>query len=119
MRFAKAGRRIPKPQPVKLSWEPIRWVETACYLGMILDTWLIWSTHIDEMRKKATQGLGVFRPLLNTGSEWSSAVQAAHPSHDGLRVPSLQVLRSLSYQETAGAAVQVYWHCYQCTLVHW
>ena len=42
----------------------------------------------------------------------------AHPSH-GLHVPHLEVLRSLPYQETAGVSVQVSWHCYQCTLVHW
>jgi len=55
MLFAKAGRCIPKPQPVQLFWKPIHWVETACYLGVILDTRLTWSTHIDEVRKKATQ----------------------------------------------------------------
>jgi len=121
MLFVKAGRHIPKPQPVQLFWEPIHWVETACYLGMILDTRLIWSMHIDEMKKKATQGLGVLGPLLNRGSELSLRngvllyKQLIHP--DGLLVPSLEVLRSLPYKETAGTAVQVYSHCYQCTLV--
>jgi hypothetical protein len=71
MLFATAGRRIPKPRPVQLFWEPIHWVERAYYLGMILDTPLIWSMHIDEMRKEATQGLGVLGPLLNRESELS------------------------------------------------
>ena len=71
MLFAKAGRCILKPRPVQLFWEPIRRVETACYLGMILDTRLIWSMHIDEVRKEVTQGLGVLGPLLNRGSELS------------------------------------------------
>ena len=39
--------------------------------------------------------------------EWSSAVQAAHPSLHGLRVPRLEVRCSLPCQETAGASVQV------------
>jgi hypothetical protein len=33
MHFAKVGRRIPKSQPVELFREPIRWVDTAHYLG--------------------------------------------------------------------------------------
>lgn len=59
MLFAQAGRCILKPQPVQFFWEPINWVETACYLGVILDTWLTWLMHIDEVRKKATRRLGV------------------------------------------------------------
>jgi hypothetical protein len=43
--------------------------------------------------------------------ELSSAVQAAHPSYDGIRVPRLEVHRSLPYQKTAGASVHMslYW----------
>jgi len=43
--------------------------------------------------------------------EWSSVVQAACPSYDGLHVPRLEVCHSLRYQETAGASVQVALHC--------
>ena len=45
--------------------------------------------------------------------EWSSAVQAAHPSYDGLRVPRLEVGRSLPYKEYAGTSIQVSSHCCQ------
>ena len=51
MLFAKADRRIPKPRPVRLFGEPIRWVDTARYLGVNLDTGLKRSTH--QVRKKA------------------------------------------------------------------
>jgi hypothetical protein len=37
MFFVKAGRCIPKPQPVQLLGEQIQWVDTACYLGVNLD----------------------------------------------------------------------------------
>jgi hypothetical protein len=33
MLFTKVGRRIPKPRPVQLFGEPIRWVDIAHYLG--------------------------------------------------------------------------------------
>jgi hypothetical protein len=58
MLFAKAGRRISKPWPVQLFGEQIRCVDTARYLGATLDKRLTWSTHIDQVRKKAAQRLG-------------------------------------------------------------
>jgi hypothetical protein len=51
-------------------------------------------------------------------TERCSALQAAHPSHDGLRVPSLEVRRPFPCQEAAGDSVQVSSRCYWCTLVH-
>jgi hypothetical protein len=45
--------------------------------------------------------------------EWCSAVQAAHSSCDVLRVYRLEVHRSLPYQETAGASIQVSLYCNQ------
>jgi len=59
MFFAKAGRRIPKPRPLHLFGEPILWVDTARYLGVNLATRLTWSTHIDQVKKKVVQSLGV------------------------------------------------------------
>jgi hypothetical protein len=121
--FPKAGRRIPKPWPVHLFGEPIQWVDTSRCLGVTLDSRLTWSTHINQVRNKAAQRLGMLGLLLNRVSvlhqEWSSAVQTAHPSYDGLRVPHLEVCHLLPYKETAGASVQVSSHCYQCILVHW
>jgi hypothetical protein len=55
MLFAKAGKRISKPRPVQLSGEPIQWVDAAHYLGVTFDKRLTWSTHIDQVRKKAAQ----------------------------------------------------------------
>jgi hypothetical protein len=64
MLFTKAGRCIPKPQPVQLFEEPIQWVDTTRYLGVTLDTRLTWSTHTDQVRKKVAERLGVLG-LLN------------------------------------------------------
>jgi hypothetical protein len=52
-------KRIQEPQPVQLFGEPILWVDAARCLGVILDTRLTWSSHINQVKKKATQRLGV------------------------------------------------------------
>jgi hypothetical protein len=63
--------RIQPPLPVALFSEPIVWVDTAPYLGVTLDKRLTWSTHIDQVRNKASQRLGVLGPLLNRRSDLS------------------------------------------------
>jgi hypothetical protein len=55
MLFTKASRHILKPRTVQLFVEPIHWVNTAHNLALTLDTWLTWSPHIDQVRKKAAQ----------------------------------------------------------------
>jgi len=49
--------------------------------------------------------------------EWSSAIQAAHPPPDGLRVPHLEVRCPHTCQEAEGATVQVSSPFYGCPLV--
>jgi hypothetical protein len=66
--FVKAARRIPKPRPVYFLGEPILWVETARYLCVTLDTQLTWSTHVNQVGKKAAQRLGMLGLLLNRRS---------------------------------------------------
>jgi hypothetical protein len=61
-------RRIYTPRPVALFGEPIVWVDTARCLGVTLDKRLTWSTLIGQVRKKASQRLGVLGPLLNRRS---------------------------------------------------
>jgi hypothetical protein len=68
MLFTKGRRRIAQPRAVKLFGEPIQWVDDARYLGVILDKRLTWSKHIDQVRKKAVQRLGILGPLLNRRS---------------------------------------------------
>jgi hypothetical protein len=63
--FARVGRRFIQPRPVTLFGEPIQWVETTRYLGVTLDECLIWSPHIDQVRKKTAQRMGMLGPLLN------------------------------------------------------
>jgi hypothetical protein len=66
--FAKTARRVRKPRPMLFLGEPTKWVERPRYLGETLDIRIAWSAHINEMRKKAPQRLGVPGPLLNTRS---------------------------------------------------
>jgi hypothetical protein len=64
MLFAKAAWRIPRPRPVQFLGHPIECVDTACYLGVTLDSRLTWRPHIVQVRKKASQRLGVLGSLL-------------------------------------------------------
>ena len=104
MLFVKASRCILKPRPVQLLGEPIQWVDTACYLGVTLDTPLIWSTYIDQAKKEigtetGSAGTSPKQMKWSVHQEWSSAAQAAHPSYDGLHVPCLEVRRLLPYSK--------------------
>jgi hypothetical protein len=47
------------------------------------------------------------------------ALQAAHPSHDGLRMPDLEIRCPQPCQIAASATIQVPSHCYQRTVVLW
>jgi hypothetical protein len=55
--------RIQPPRPVVVFGEPIVWADRARYLGVTLDKRLTWATHIDQVRRKASQRLGVLGPL--------------------------------------------------------
>jgi hypothetical protein len=114
--FAKTGRRIPKLRSVQFFGEPIQWVDDARYLGVYLAKRLTSSKNIDQVRKKAAQRLGTLGPLLNRRSGLSIRngillyTQLNRPMMD-YACSRLEVHRSLPYQETAGAAVQVSSHC--------
>jgi hypothetical protein len=115
--FVKAARRFRKPRPVEFLGELIQWVETARHLGVALDTELTWPARVDQVGKKAAQGLGVLGPSL-TGEvscpvcqKRCSALQAAHPSYDGLRMSDLEVRCSHRRSGAACVAVQVSSHC--------
>jgi hypothetical protein len=71
MIFAHAGLRFIQPRPVALFGEPIKWVETTRYLGVPLDKRLTWSPHIDQVRKKTSQRMGMLGLLLNRKSDLS------------------------------------------------
>ena len=59
MFFVKAGRRIPKTQPVQLFGDQPNGSIPPVILGANLDARLTWSTHIDQVRTEAAQGLEV------------------------------------------------------------
>jgi len=69
--FVRAARRFMKPRPVTLFGEPIEWVDTTRYLGVILDRLLTWSPHIDQVRKRTAQRMGMLVPDLNRKSDLS------------------------------------------------
>jgi hypothetical protein len=69
--FMCAGRRFIQPRPVTLFREPIQCVDTTRYLGVTLDTRLNWSPHIDQVRKKTAQWIGMLGPLVNRKSDLS------------------------------------------------
>jgi len=67
--LAPAGRSFVQPRPVTPFGEPIEWVDITCYLGVTLDTRLTWSPHIDQVRKRTVQRMGMLGPLLNRKSD--------------------------------------------------
>jgi hypothetical protein len=70
--FARARRRFIQRRPVIIFGELIEWVDRNRYLGVTLDTRLTWSPHIDQVRKKAAQRMGMLGPLLNRKSDLSA-----------------------------------------------
>ena len=69
--FAPAGRRFIQSRPVTHVGEPIEWVYNTRYLGVTLDKGLNWSLHMDQVRKKTAQRMGVRVTLLNSKSDLS------------------------------------------------
>jgi hypothetical protein len=68
MLFVKAAWRNPRPPPVQFLGQPIKCVDTARYLGVTLNSPLTWWSHIVQVRKRATQRLGVLGCLVNRRS---------------------------------------------------
>jgi hypothetical protein len=66
--FVKAARSVRHTRQVQFLGEPIECVEAAPYLGLTLDTQLTSSAHLNQVRKKAAQELGVLGPLRNRSS---------------------------------------------------
>ena len=83
MLFAKTGWWFSKPRPVQLLGEPIQLVDTARYLGVILDTRITWSPHIVQVKKKAAQRLNrsvdILRP--NSGKVYTESCLAPKTRH--------------------------------------
>ena len=59
------------PRPLTLFGEPIEWVDTTRYLGVTRDMRLTWSPHIDQVRTRTAQRMGMLGPLLNRKSDLS------------------------------------------------
>ena len=120
--FARAERRFIQPRPVTFFGEPIEWVVTTGYLGVTLDTRLTWSSHIDQVRKRTVQRMGMLGSLLNRKSGLSVRngvllyKQLIRP-HDGLCVPRVEVRCPLQCPEVAGVTIQVSSPSYWCPLV--
>jgi len=77
MIFQLAGRRFIQPRPVTLFEEPIQWVDTTRYLGVTLDKRLTLSPHMDQVRKKTAQRMGMLGPLLNKKCDRSVSIPFA------------------------------------------
>jgi len=118
--FARAGRRFLQPRPVTLFGEPIEWVDTTRYLGITLDKGLTWSSHIDQVRKKTAQRMGMLGPLLNRKSDLSVRTgvllykQLIRPMMD-YACPAWR--SSAPCPEATGVKNQVSSPCYWCPLV--
>ena len=59
--FVRVGRPFIQLRPVTLFGQPIQWVDATLYLGV---TRLNWSPHIDQVRSKTAQRMGMLGPHL-------------------------------------------------------
>jgi hypothetical protein len=122
--FAKAARLVRQPRPVQFLGEPIEWVQRARCLGVTLDTRLTWSAHVDRVRKRAAERLGVLGPFLNRRSGLSIRngvllyKQLIHPTMD-YACPIWRSAARSHIQKQASLTIQVSSHSYQRTLVRW
>ena len=69
--FSPLWKCIPNPCGLRFLGGEIQWVRTARYLRVTLDRGLTWKSHIDQVKQKASQRLGVLSPLLNQRSTLS------------------------------------------------
>jgi len=113
--FARAGRRFIQPRPVTLCGEQIQWVDTTRYLGVTLDKRLTWAPHIDKVRKKTAQRMGMLSPLLNRKSDLSDRKGVV--LYVGLCVPRVEVRCPHPCSEATGVTIQASSPCYWCRLV--
>jgi len=100
---ARAGRRFIQPRPVALFGELIEWVDTTRYLGVTLDTRLTWSPHIDQVRKRTAQRMGMLGPFLNKKSDLS--VRNGVPLYKQL-IPPLMDYASPAWSSAARSHVR-------------
>ena len=66
--FARAGRSFIEPRPIPLFRGTNRMGRNNSLsggVGVTLDTRLIWSSHIDKLRMRTAQRMGMLGPLLN------------------------------------------------------
>jgi len=77
-----------------------------------LVTRLTWSPHIDQVRKRAAQRMGILGHLLNRKNDLSvrngPAIEAAHPSHNGLCVPRVGFLCPHPCPKSTGVKIKVF-----------
>ena len=68
--FARAGLRFFRLRLVTLRGTN-RMIRRNSLLGVTLDTRVTWSPHIDQVRKRTVQGMGMVGPLLNRKNDLS------------------------------------------------
>jgi hypothetical protein len=78
MIFARAGRRFIQPRPVMLFGEPMG--RNYSLSGVTLDKRPTWSPHIDQVRKKTSQRMGMLGPILNRKSDSPSGTECCYIS---------------------------------------
>ena len=63
--FSPPRRRIPNPRGLRFLAGEIQWVEPARNLGVTLVSGLTWKPYIEQVRRKASQTLGILSVILN------------------------------------------------------
>ena len=89
-------RHNPKPFSLRFLGKEIQWVVTAWYMGVMLDRWLMWNLHIDLVRWKVSQRIGILSPLLHL--------------QRSLLIGNIMLLYKQLIQTLMDCACLVWWH---------
>ena len=83
--FGGGGKRVVPPGGLKIGGEPIRRVEGARFLGVWIDEGITWNGHIDKVRSKIGQLLGIIGRSSGTIGK-----ESLLKLYNGLVLPQLQ-----------------------------
>jgi hypothetical protein len=117
--FVKAAKRLRKPRGARFVVDPVQCVETALYLGLIIDTQLNFSVHVNQVKKRKLKDWACLAPSLTTEAACPSETVCCSTSSSSV-LSYIKHVRSGGPQprpESTRITIQVSSHCGKRTLV--
>lgn len=85
--FTRSTKRMDKNTPIRTEWGDIEPKPTCKYLGVTLDSKLIWNAHIEEVRRKATKSVTALSALGS--STWGITMAEMRKIYRGVTLPQM------------------------------